>query len=50
MMAKDSTAEVFIFSNTRVYGKYILQPPQTEKYNINSSGRYTVTTSKEVWS
>jgi hypothetical protein len=41
-MVKYSTAEMFIISITKVYGKYILQPPLTEKYNINSSTRYTV--------
>jgi hypothetical protein len=40
MMVKYSCTEMFIISNTRVYGKYILQPPQSEKYNINSSTRY----------
>ncbi len=48
MMVKDSTAEMFIISNTNVYGKYILQPPLTEKYNIDNSTKYTVTTSMEV--
>jgi hypothetical protein len=46
-MVKDSCTEMFITTNTEVYWKYILQPPQTGKYNINSSTRYTVTTSKE---